>query len=269
MNKTAKRVDVGGYYLYMESAGVGSPTVIFECGMGCGAASLANLAAAVQQFTRTVLYDRAGLGQSAPVPKPRTSQDVVDDLWRLLQQAQIDGPYLLVGHSFAGYHLRLFAHQHPQEVAGIVLLDASHPDQTLRELELLPPPSPNEPAAITKARETLMAEWNDPFHNEEGIDIAASGAQVRATGHLGQLPLVVITAGLDEWEEGFPPDVARASAANWLAMQQELVALSHNSTHIIATESDHSIQDCQPELVVAVIRQLVQQVSARSPSPGC
>lgn len=259
MNKTAKRVDVGGYQLYMESAGVGSPTVIFECGMGCGAASLANLAAAVQHFTRTVLYDRAGLGQSDPAPKPRTSQAVVDDLWRLLLRAQIDGPYLLVGHSFAGYHLRLFAHQHPQVVVGLVLLDASHPDQTLRDLQLLPP-SPDEPVALTKARATLTAEWTDPLCNDEGIDIAASAAQVRATGHLGQLPLVVITAGIDEWAEGFPPEVARASAANWLAMQKELVALSHNSMHIIATESDHSIQDCQPELVVTVIQQVVQQI---------
>lgn len=254
-----QRIDAGGYHLYLESAGAGSPTVIFECGMGCGAESLANLAAEVQHFTRTVLYDRAGLGQSDPAPKPRTSQDVVDDLWRLLQQAQIDGPYLLVGHSFAGLHLRLFAHQHRQVVAGLVLLDASHPDQTLRELQLLPPPSPDEPVALTKARETLTAEWADPLHNEEGIDIAASAAQVRATGHFDALPLVVITAGLDEWEEGFPAEMASASAANWLAMQKELAALSYNSTHIIATASDHSIQDCQPELVVDVIRQMVQQ----------
>lgn len=127
-------------------------------------------------------------------------------------------------------------------------------------MQLLPPPSPGEPGAATKARATLTAEWHDPLDNEEGIDIAASATQVRATSHLGALPLVVITAGIDEWEEGFPPEIARASAANWLAMQKELAALSHNSTHIIATESDHSIQDCQPELVVEVIRQLVQHI---------
>lgn len=149
--------------------------------MGCGAESLANLAAAVRQVTRTVLYDRAGLGQSDPAPTPRTSQHVVDDLWRLLQQAQIEGPYLLVGHSFAGLHLRLFVHQHRQVVAGLVLLDASHPDQWLRDLQLLPPPSPDEPVALTKARATLTDEWADPLHNEEGIDIAASAAQVRVT----------------------------------------------------------------------------------------
>lgn len=255
-----QRIDMGGYRLYLERAGVGSPTVIFESGMECGAASLANLAAGVQKSTHTVIYDRAGLGQSEPAHIPRTSQDVVNDLWRLLQQAQIDGPYLLVGHSFAGLHLRLFAHQHPEVVAGLVLLDASHPDQWLRELQLLPPPSPDEPVALTRARNTCIAEWSAPFYNSEGIDIAASAAQVRATGHLGQLPLAVITAGKEEWEEGFPPEIAHASAANWLAMQQELVALSDKSTHIIATESDHSIQDCQPELVIAVIRQLVEDL---------
>lgn len=255
-----RHIDLGEYRLYLKSAGAGSPTVIFESGMGCGAESLANLAAEVQHFTRTVIYDRAGLGQSDPAPKPRTSQDVVDDLWRLLQQVQIDGPYLLVGHSFAGLHLRLFAHQHRQEVVGLVLLDASHPDQWLRELQLLPPLSPDEPVALALARETLTAEWTDPSRNEEGIDIATSAAQVQATGHFGALPLVVITAGLDEWEEGFPSDVARTLEANWLTMQKELVALSHNSTHIIATESDHSIQDCQPELVVDVIHRMVQQI---------
>jgi pimeloyl-ACP methyl ester carboxylesterase len=229
---------------------------------------LANRAAEVQEFTRTVIYDRAGIGQSDPAPGPRTSQDVVNDLWRLLKQAQIDGPYLLVGHSFAGLSLRLFAHQFPHEVVGLVLLDAVHPDQWLRDLQLLPPPAPSEPAALTTARDTLAAEWNDPFRNSEGMDIAASAAQVRATGHFGQLPLVVITAGIDEWEEGFPSEIARALEQNWLAMQKELAALSHNSTHLIATESDHSIQDCQPELVVNVIRQLVQDIIARSPCPA-
>ncbi len=99
------------------------------------------------------------------------------------------------------------------------------------------------------------------------MDIAASAAQLSATGHFGQLPLVVLAAGIDEWAEGFPPEVARTLEANWQAMQKELAALSHNSTHIIATESDHSIQDCQPALVVEVIRQLVQGITARSPYP--
>ena len=256
--KYGHRVDVGGYHLYFESSGSGSPPVVFESGMECGAKSLANLAGEVQHFTCAVTYDRAGVDRSDPAPTPRTSQDVVDNLRMLLTRANIAGPYLLVGHSFAGLHLRLFAHQYPHDVAGLVLLDVAHPDQWQRELQLLPPPSPHEPAALTTARDTITAEWTDPFSNRERLDIAASAAQVRATGHFGQLPLVVITAGQDEWDEGFPPDVARALEHDWMAMQKELAALSHNSRHIIATESNHVIQDCQPDLVVDVIRQLVE-----------
>jgi hypothetical protein len=158
--------------------------------------------------------------------------------------------------------LRLFTHQFRQEVAGLVLLDVVHPDLGPREFQLLRPPSPHESAALTAERNASIAQWTDPLSNSEGIDVAASAAQVRATGHFGQLPLVVITAAKNEWREGLPPDIARALEQDWLAMQTELAALSHNSTHIIATESDHAIQDCQPELVVNIIRQLVQEARA-------
>jgi pimeloyl-ACP methyl ester carboxylesterase len=257
-----RRIDVGGRHLYYEAAGSGSPTVLFESGIECGAQSLAILADGVKQYTRTLVYDRAGLGQSDPAPTPRTSQDIVNDLRMLLTQAQINGPYLLVGHSHAGLPLRLFTHRYRHEVAGLVLLDASHPDQAQRELQLLPPPTPHEPPALTTVRDRLQVERVDPFSNSEAIDITASAAQVRATGRFGDLPLVVITAGIDEWEEGFPPEIAHALEQDWLAMQKELAALSDNSTHIIAAESNHVIQDCQPALVIDVIRRLVQELRA-------
>src|SRR5262249_29469736 len=157
--------------------------------------SLANLAHQVQSFTRALIYDRAGLGQSDPAPRPRTIQDAVSDLQTLLHTAQVPGPYLLVGHSFGGLIVRLYAHQYPQEVLGLVLLDVPHPEQCLRELQFLPPPSPQEPAVLSVFRSTITAEWTDPFSNREGFDRAASAAQVLASGHLGNLPLVVITAG--------------------------------------------------------------------------
>jgi pimeloyl-ACP methyl ester carboxylesterase len=254
------KIDVGGYQLAFQSFGSRNPTVVFESGGECGAEAFANLAQQVQSFTRALIYDRAGLGQSAPAPRPRTVQDAAADLHTLLHTAQIPGPYLLVGHSFGGLIVRLYADQFPDEVAGMVLLDVPHPEQSLRELQILPAPSPHEPVAVTASRAMLSTEWSDPFSNCEGMDRAASAAQVRATGHLGQLPLVVITAGKDEWEEGFPPEIARAMEHDWMAMQQELAALSHNNTHIIATESTHDIQDCQPDLVIDVIRQLIGQL---------
>lgn len=251
------RVDVGGRYLYFETAGEGNPTVLFESGIECGAASLANLAKGVQGFARTVVYDRAGLGQSDPAPMPRTTQDMADDLHALLTRERIPGPYLLVGHSYAGLPLRLFATQQRDKIGGMVLLDASHPDLTRRQLALLPPPAPDEPPALTRMRSELESDLASPYANSEAIDLVAGAAQVHVCGRMGSLPLVVITAGLDERDEGFPPDLARAQEADWLAMQKEWAALSDNSTHIVATESNHVIQDCQPDMVVAVIRRLV------------
>jgi len=257
---TSTKVNVGGYQLSFQCFGSGELTVVFESGSEDGAESLANLAHQVRSFTRALIYDRAGLGQSDPAPRPRTVADAVTDLHALLHTAQVPGPYLLVGHSFGGLIVRLYAAQYPREVVGLVLLDVPHPEQARWDLQLLPPPSPEETPALTTCRNTLTAEWTDPFSNREGFDRAASAAQVLAGRHFGHLPLVIITAGIDEWEEGFPTEIARALEENWMRLQQEAVALSSNSTHIIATESTHSIQDCQPELVTNIIRNLVEHL---------
>ena len=113
---------------------------------------------------------------------------------------------------------------------------------------------------MTTFRDEITAEWTNPFHNREGFDKAASAGQIMGTGKLGNLPLVVITAGIDEWEDGFPEEIAGRLAEDWMAMQRELVTFSDNGTHIIAAESTHSIQDCQPDLVVETIRKLVQNL---------
>jgi pimeloyl-ACP methyl ester carboxylesterase len=254
------KITVADYQLAYQSFGTGVPTVIFESGGEDGADSLANLAHQVQSFTRALIYDRAGPGHSDPAPRPRTLQDAVNDLHALLHTAEIPGPYLLVGHSFGGLIVRVYASQYPGEVVGLVLLDVPPPEQSLRELHLLGAPSAQEPAVVTASRDRLRAEWTDPFSNAEGFDRAASAAQVQSTGHLGDLPVVVITAGKDEWEEGFPAEIARALEEDWMDMQRELVGLSRNSTHIIATESTHAIQDCQPELVIEVIGKLVHEL---------
>jgi pimeloyl-ACP methyl ester carboxylesterase len=258
---TPRKVDVGGYQLSCRTFGLGEPTVVFECGIEDTSESLANLAHHVQTFTRAFIYDRAGLGLSDPAPRPRTIQNAVNDLHVLLQRAHIPGPYLLVGHSFGGLIVRLYAAHYPQEVVGLVLLDVPHPELALRELALLPPPSSHEPAALTSFRNHATLEWNDPSRNREGFDIAASAGQILNSCNLGALPLVVITAGGDEWEDGFPAGTARALEQDWMRMQHEFLKLSTNSRHIIATESTHAIQECQPELVIATIRQLLEGTS--------
>ena len=163
-----------------------------------------------------------------------------------------------MGHSFGGLIVRLFAAQYPDKIAGLLLLDVPHPQLALRELACLPPPSAQEPPAPTAFRAQITAEWNDPSSNIEGFNIADSAKQIVQSPTLGALPLVVMTAGKDERAAGFPAEIGRALEQDWLRMQREFVELSTNSQHIIATESTHVIQECQPELVLTTIQQLLE-----------
>src|SRR4029079_17451033 len=92
----------------------------------------------VAQFTRVCRYDRANRGQSDSAPKPRSAQDAVNDLHAVLITAKVPAPYVLVGHSLGGIIVRLYAHQYPGEVAGLVLVDPAHEDQFARMSPLFP-----------------------------------------------------------------------------------------------------------------------------------
>jgi pimeloyl-ACP methyl ester carboxylesterase len=126
------RVDIGdGRHMNLYCIGNGSPTVIFDSGLGVGSGTLPwnHVQPYVAQFTRACAYDRAGYGFSDPGPLPRTSDAVVSDLHALLARAGIRPPYVLVAHSIAGLYEPLFADRYPAEVAGMVLVDPSAPGQ--------------------------------------------------------------------------------------------------------------------------------------------
>ncbi len=250
-------IDVGGRRLAFQVFGQGLPVVVFETGLEDSSIALSVIAAAVANFTTVLVYDRAGLGASDPAPLPRTSADGIRDLHTLLERLVVPRPCIFVGHSFGGLLLRCYTHQYPAEVVGLILVDSSHPDQTTREIDLLPVPDPGEPAALTAARERLLDEMRHPAANAEGLDVQMSSAQARAAQTLGSIPLIVITAGLDRWEDDFPPAVARAVDADWQAMQRELAQLSTESEQVIASASYHEVQESEPELIVAAVQRLV------------
>ena len=123
-------VDIGGYKLHMHVSGKSSgPTVVLEAGGGCNSLHFSLVQREIEKFARVVSYDRAGFGWSDPSPKLRTSKNMVEELHQLLQTAKIPGPYVLVGHSFGGMNVQLYTSQYPEEVLGIVLVDAVHVDQ--------------------------------------------------------------------------------------------------------------------------------------------
>ena len=129
-SRIGRAVDIGGRSLNINCAGSGSPAVILESGGGgYGGYGWRKVQAEVAKFTSVCWYDRAGEGWSDPAPTARSSATIVHDLHELLQRAPVAGPYVLVGHSIGGEYVRIFTSNFPSEVAGVVLVDSSHPDQ--------------------------------------------------------------------------------------------------------------------------------------------
>ena len=125
-------VDVGGYRLHINCQGEGRPTVVMEAAHSELSLSWDLVQQEVARFTRVCTYDRAGLGWSERSPKPRTASNIVEELHTLLTQAGVELPYVLVGHSIGGLFARLYAHEHRDQVVGMVLVDARHEEQDLR-----------------------------------------------------------------------------------------------------------------------------------------
>jgi pimeloyl-ACP methyl ester carboxylesterase len=239
-------VDVGGHKLWIECAGSGNPAVILEGGLGVYSGTWFKVVPQVAAFTRVCRFDRAGLGLSEPGPKPRTSQQMTQELHALLAGANIQPPYVLVGHSLAGLNIHLFASTYPDEVVGLVFVDAIHPDLDQRIEQLL------SPAQVAERRAELEL-------NQEGIkfaDILTSEDQVRAAGPIRDVPLVVIRHGLPF--EASPEWPSAAVEQLWAWLQDDLATLTPQGKVIVAEHSHHRIQETEPEVVSAAIKDVVE-----------
>src|SRR5215211_8224249 len=124
-----KMVDVGGYSLHINCVGQGSPTVVLDAGLGEWSAQWVRVQRELSGSTRVCAYDRAGMGWSERGPEPRDARQISSELHTLLAKAGIEGPYVLVGHSFGGLYARMYAARYPNQVSGVVLVDSSHPEQ--------------------------------------------------------------------------------------------------------------------------------------------
>src|SRR5206468_79348 len=123
-------VDIGGYRLHLWCTGNGAPAVILDTGLGGSSAGWYFVQPDVARFTRVCSYDRAGMGYSDPGPSPRTARRIASELARLLDRSGVARPVALVGASSGGFTVRIFASEYGERAAGLVLVDASHEDQT-------------------------------------------------------------------------------------------------------------------------------------------
>ncbi len=241
---TLQKVDVGGHSLNLLTGGQGSPAVVFEGGFGAGIASWSTVQKEVAAFARTVSYDRAGLGQSELGPKPRTAKQVATELHTALEKAGVKPPYVLVGHSFGGIYVRVFAEMYPKEVVGLVLLDPSQEsyNEWLKK---------NHPARLKDAQ-AQIAQSPEGVRAEDAAT-EASYAEARAS----KVPPGVFVTLLSATEdETMPADARRV----WIEKHKEWLATVPGARHIVVEKTGHFIQAQQPKLVIDTIRQALSQI---------
>jgi pimeloyl-ACP methyl ester carboxylesterase len=247
-------VDAGGLSLHAHCVGAGEPAVVFDSGLGLDGDAWRDVQAEVGRVTRACAYDRAGLGYSDPAPRPHGNRRMARELSRLLERAGVRGPYVLVGHSMGGVNLRLLASEHPDAVAGMVLVDAMGDEQPSRYWALLPEA---DRAGFRAGLATLP----------EGVDfdtLAEGLADMRASSRsLGDKPLVVLTRGKDDPPPGLSPERATEMARAWREMQVALAGLSTDATHVVAKNGHHNLMWDAPKLVVASVREVVAAARAR------
>ena len=291
-------IDIGGYRLHMHIEGEGTPTVILDAGAGGIGLSWELVRPAIAKVTRVVTYDRAGLGWSDPSPYPRDAATMALDLHTMLVNANIESPYILVGHSLGGVIARQFAAKYPSEVAGLVMVDSAHEQQMKHFPEPLVKMVNSMKGMFTvmklisklglfalkpnlvqigdngKLSNELVAQMRGVMassnsHAEAMIAESESvyAAQTQPVSTLGNLPLIVISHGqLDA--NAVPPSLGQQVRDDyefvWQKLQAEITSLSTRGRRIVAERSGHNVMFDQPEIIIDSILEMLH--TAENPS---
>lgn len=257
---TEGMIDVGGRRLDAVVYGSGGPTVVLVSGFQAPQAYWNPVVPGVAEITTVVTYDRAGYGKSERGDLPVHGRQTAVDLNVLLGKLGVPKPFLLVGHSYGGRIVRLFAAAFPAETAGLILEEAGHEDLPEAQLEAL----------TGKDRETLAAmiapfRTAVPDPRTETDYMFETVEQLRRSGPLPRVPLVVITAA--SRESGLPPAFSPEGQAKLrdvaMAMQKKLVDLLPGAEHILVEGAGHNVHLEKPEAVVAPIRAMIDRIRKR------
>jgi pimeloyl-ACP methyl ester carboxylesterase len=261
-------VDLAGRRMHVTCFGPmvdSEPIVLFEAGGGTTSDTWDAVVDALVPTHRTCSYDRAGVGGSEPAPEPRrTTKDLVADLERTLELAGIEGPFVLVGHSMAVWPLAVYAAAHPNDVAGVVLVDPRAPHVSSRYRAALPPPRADEPEAVTVWREQELGAFeHDPSLNPEHLDLTRSAAEASrvldAPGLLfGDVPLIVLSASESRAPfNDLPRRIIERWDRIWHEEQRSLAAESSDGTYEVVAGSRHNIQVEQPQPVIEAVESVL------------
>ncbi len=286
-----RMIDVENHQMHLYCTGTGAPTVVLETAASSSAIDWGFVQPEIAKFTRVCSYDRAGFAWSEAGPLPRTARQAAKELELLLRGAGESGPFVMVGASYGGHVVRVFANDYPAQTRGIVLVDArperlySIPairqqansglglvsalatltDFGFARLFIALAPDKMIPSSAVPYYKSIPGSFSIVFQSrmwhassDEAHAIDTSDEQVAAIQSMGDMPLIVLRHGKPMFGS-LPPAEAAQIEAQWQAFQEEIAAKSSKSQIMIATSSGHIIQVEQPALIVDAVRQLTKQ----------
>jgi pimeloyl-ACP methyl ester carboxylesterase len=290
-----------GLSLNINCTGQGSPVVVLDSGMGIPAIEWNLVQPEIATLTRVCSYDRAGYGWSDTGPMPRTSLRAAKELHALLISAGEKPPFVLVGHSFGGFNVRVYNHEYPTDVAGMVLVDSADEDQrTLmtpamlafveRQDRLYRITAPwrmrfgftrtamglrrtlplHVPASAFQEMRYLLLQpkFVQAVVSEATVIFPESAAEVRSAGSLGDRPLIVLTAGQIDQPPVLPKGLTQKDIDHFLDahvkdLQVRQAHLSTRGRQIIVPDSHHMIPFERPDTIVNAVREVYKAVNSR------
>jgi pimeloyl-ACP methyl ester carboxylesterase len=274
--------EIAGRRVFVHRAGAGGPAVVFLPGAGAVGLDYYGVQQRVATFTTAVVYDRGSTGYSDPLPPPRTAAAVATELRELLRAERIDGPYVLAAHSLGGLYAHRFAQLYPQDVAGLVWLDALHrdwdrfmppalhlaaidrvaPDRDqldrmrpalrVQRAELLADYPEHVRDALIDAKDS--AAWLDAGVAERGL-VAGLARELRAGPALPDVPLIAVTV-LDP--ASTPPEMLDGRTTMDAAL---VAAVSHGEQRLLSGTVHHRLCFDRPDAVAQAIRDVVGQAA--------
>lgn len=233
-------VPINNFNLYAKLTGKknNKPTVVMDAGYGDYSKAWDSVIGELSEITEVLVYDRAGLGKSEKSPNPRTSREMVKELKELLCGLNIKPPYILVGHSFGGVNVSVYAHEYPEEVAGLVLVDSTPVNYRERFL----------PTMTSDFQEAYRKQFVREGNYEEFME---SLGQLKEYEETLSMPVLVLSAGKkDHYSE--------ASQELWNDMQRELALISSKGECVLAKNSAHYIQRDEPQVVIKAVEKLIE-----------
>lgn len=290
-------VDIGGRRIQLDCRGTGTPTVVLESGLDAlGSLSWSAVQDSIATTTRVCAYARAGILWSDSAAAPFNTIGAASDLHAALKRAGEEAPFVLVGHSIGGLYIVKYTELYGADIAGLVLVDSSHPDQVERleratgasmtlatgvmslgariawtgilRFANLDGAPPSAPRAVHQAVAAYMP-ISLPALVSEAKALPATFATLQRP-RLGARPLIVLTAMAEMSAEelqamSMTSEQGRQKLAAWITLQDEITGWSTNSRHELVRDSSHYIQFDRPDVVVRAVREVVDSIRSSTP----